>query len=86
LLNDTTTVEEYERQRFLRLKARAWPGGEAVVEFDATDRDGRCFLLMRERASNGPLAAIPHNFVDPILRARNHETLRRLALLAEKHH
>jgi hypothetical protein len=29
---------------------------------------------------------LPHRVVDPLLRTRNHETLRRLALLAEKHH
>jgi hypothetical protein len=86
LLNDTTTVEQYEPLRFLQLRVRAWPTGEGHVEFVATDRDGDCHLLMREQAVKGPLAVLPHTVVDPLLRTRNHETLRRLALLAEKHH
>jgi polyketide cyclase/dehydrase/lipid transport protein len=85
VLNDTTTVAQYEPNRFLQLKVRAWPTGAGIVEFVLTDRDGDCDLLMRERAVSGPLALVPHPLVDPVLRLRNHETLRRLALLAEKH-
>lgn len=86
LIDDTTTVEEYEPLRRLRLRVRAWPTGEGVVEFVATDRDGDCHLVMEEQVTKGPLAALPHLLIDPALRARNHETLRRLALLAEKRH
>jgi hypothetical protein len=86
VIDDTTTVEQYEPLRFLQLRVRAWPTGEGLVEFVATDRDGDCHLVMREQAVKGPLAALPHRVVAPLLRTRNHETLRRLALLAEKHH
>jgi hypothetical protein len=41
---------------------------------------------MREQAVKGPAAAVPESLTDPILHARNYETLRRLALLAERHH
>jgi uncharacterized protein YndB with AHSA1/START domain len=83
VLNDTTTVEQYEPDRFLQLKVRAWPTGAGIVEFVGTDVAGQCRLVMRETAVSGPFAAVPRPLVDPILRARNHETLRRLALLAE---
>ncbi|WP_460663532.1 SRPBCC family protein [Kribbella swartbergensis] len=86
VLDDTTTVQQYEPLRFLQLRVRAWPTGEGQVEFVATDRDGHCHLVMREEPVKGPAATIPHALIDPILRARNHETLRRLALLAERNH
>lgn len=85
LLHDTTKVEQYEPLRFLQLQVRAWPTGEGRVEFVATDRDGDCHLVMREHVVRGPMAALPQSVVDPLLRLRNHESLRRLALLAEKH-
>lgn len=83
LIDDATTVEQYEPLRFLRLKVRAWPTGEGIVEFEANDKDAQCHLVMRERTSKGPAALIPEAMVDPILRLRNAETLQRLALLAE---
>jgi hypothetical protein len=83
LINDATTVELYEPLRFLRLKVRAWPTGEGIVEFEATDKDNECHLVMRERTSKGPASLIPEVMVDPVLHLRNAETLERLALLAE---
>jgi len=83
LINDATTVELYEPLRFLRLKVRAWPTGEGIVEFEATDKDTQCHLVMRERTSKGPATLIPDAMIDPVLRLRNAETLERLALLAE---
>ncbi|WBQ08296.1 SRPBCC family protein [Kribbella sp. CA-293567] len=83
LINDATTVQQYEPLRHLELKVRAWPTGEGMVEFVATDRDGECLLVMRERTLKGPAALIPEAVLDPVLRVRNAETLERLALLAE---
>ncbi len=85
LIDDTTTVQQYEPLRYLELKVRAWPTGEGKVEFVATDRDGNCHLVMREQTSKGPAALIPEAVIDPVLRLRNAETLQRLALLAEGH-
>ncbi|MEV5967003.1 SRPBCC family protein [Kribbella sp. NPDC051952] len=84
LLHDSTTVEQYEPLRFLRLTVRAWPTGEGIVEFEATDQNGRCHLTMREHTAKGPATLIPDAIVDPILHVRNTETLRRLAFLAER--
>jgi uncharacterized protein YndB with AHSA1/START domain len=86
LLNDTTTVQEYEPLRLLRLTVRAWPTGEGIVEFVATEKDGQCHLTMHEHSSKGPAALIPDPVADPILHVRNAETLERLALLAEGRH
>jgi uncharacterized protein YndB with AHSA1/START domain len=83
LIKDTTTIEEHEPLRYLRLRVRAWPTGEGIVEFEATDKDRRCHLVMREHAANGPARLIPMALADPVLHARNAETLARLALLAE---
>ena len=83
LIDDATTVEQYEPLRFLQLKVRAWPTGEGIVELVATDQDGQCHLVMRERTSKGPATLIPDAVIDPVLRLRNAETLERLALLAE---
>jgi hypothetical protein len=83
LIDDTTTVEQYEPLRFLRLKVRAWPTGEGRVELEADDRGGQCHLTMREKATKGAAALIPDLIADPLLAVRNAEALRRLALLAE---
>lgn len=83
LIHDTTTIEEHEPLRYLRLRVRAWPTGEGIVEFEATDQDGRCRLVMREHAAKGPATLIPKALIDPVLHARNAETLARLAVLAE---
>jgi uncharacterized protein YndB with AHSA1/START domain len=86
LINDTTTVEQYEPLHYLRLRVRAWPTGEGVVEFEATERDGQCHLVMREHPAKGPATLLPKPLVDQILHLRNAETLERLALLAEGRH
>ena len=57
-----------------------------MVDPGSGDRDGDCHLVMREQSVKGPAAAVPSSLIDPILHVRNHETLRRLALLAERHH
>lgn len=83
LIDDTTTVEEYVPLMFLRLRVRAWPTGEGRVEFEATEKDGGCRLVMREHAVKGPAALLPQAALDPVLSLRNTETLRRLRLIAE---
>jgi hypothetical protein len=86
LINDLTTAVQYEPLRLLQLKVRAWPTGEGLVDFEASDRAGDCHLIMREAATKGPATLIPAAVTDPVLHARNDETLKRLALLAEGRH
>lgn len=83
LIDDTTTVEEYEPLRLLQLKVRAWPAGEGRVRLEAEDRDGQCHLVMREQVVKGPAALLPAALTDPFLAVRNTEALRRIRLIAE---
>jgi hypothetical protein len=84
LIDDTTTALEYEPLSRLRLKVRVWPAGAGEVEFQVTESSEGCRIVMLEQATGGVAALVPSPLTDVILRARNAETLRRLALLAEK--
>jgi len=84
LIDDTTTVLEYDPLRKLRLRVRAWPAGEGEVEFRVTETPEGCLVSMRERVSGGLALFVPPVAADLALRPRNTETLRRLALLVEK--
>jgi hypothetical protein len=83
LIDDTTSVLEYEPLSRLRLRVRAWPAGHGEVDFRATTVDTGCRLVMSEQATSGPASMLPASVQDMFLGARNAETLRRLALLAE---
>jgi hypothetical protein len=85
LLNDTTTAVELDPGRMLRLKARAWPAGEADVRIEAVPTPSGCTISISEDAVDGPATLIPQPVRTAMLRLRNTETLRRLALLAEGH-
>ena len=82
LVNDTTTVEEYEPDRRLVLTARGWPMGAARVELTGEPRGTGSTVLIRETPVSGPAAWL-RDLLEPLLFLRNRETLRRLALLAE---
>jgi Polyketide cyclase / dehydrase and lipid transport len=84
LIDDTTKALDYEPLVRLRLRVRVWPVGEGEVEFEATESGGGCRMVMREKTTSGPVALLPSAATDVMLRARNAETLQRLALLAEK--
>ncbi len=83
LLDDTTTVEQSVPEHSLRLRARAWPAGEAdvLIEVDATVAG--CRVTMTEDACKGPGLLIPRPLRSLGLRPRNGESLQRLAYLAE---
>jgi hypothetical protein len=83
LLDDTTSVVASEPGRRLRLRARGWPLGEADVVLVLEDRDDGCLITMEERVVRGPGAMVPEPVLDPAVRWRNVEALRRLALIAE---
>jgi hypothetical protein len=85
LLDDTTTVLEYEPLSRLRLRLRIWPAGHGEVEFRAAEVPTGCQLVMTEQATSGPVALLPSRLADLVLHPRNDEALRRLKLLAEKH-
>ena len=84
LINDSTDVLEASSPSYLRLKARAWPGGVAHVEFTLEPEDGGTRVTIREDAVSGPGRLMPGPLRQPALHWRNSETLRRLAFLAER--
>ncbi|QZY29882.1 SRPBCC family protein [Nocardioides coralli] len=84
LLDDTTEALECEPQRLLRLSARAWPAGRAEVTFRTRAQRNRVEVVIEEDAVSGPGRMVPSVARQPLLHWRNEETLRRLALLAER--
>lgn len=84
LLSDTTRVEECDAGRRLLLTARGWPLGEARVEL-VIEPDGpeSCTVTITEDAVSGPGSLPPRLVRQAMIVPRNHETLKRLAYLAE---
>ncbi|GAB2968102.1 SRPBCC family protein [Frigoribacterium salinisoli] len=83
VVDDSTSLEEWDPPRRAVLLARGWPLGEARVTIDVQDRAGGCLVRLREDAVSGPGALVPRPVADLALRLRNHEALQRLAWLAE---
>lgn len=83
LLHDTTRSRGAEPPHRLQLRARAWPTGEADIEFLVEPHDQGCIVRVREQTSSGPALLIPPFIEGPLLRWRNSETLRRLSFIAE---
>ena len=84
LLNDTTSVTAIDRGRFLALRARAWPAGEADVQITVEPLAGGCRVSIAEDVAAGPGRLVPKILLNLILHWRNVESLRRLAYLAER--
>ncbi len=83
LLDDTTHSRGAEPPHRLRLRARAWPTGEAEIEFRVEPHDQGCVVTIEENAASGPATLIPSVVQEPILNWRNSETLRRLSFISE---
>ncbi len=83
LIDDNTEVLECEPGRRLKLRARAWPAGEAEVEILLEADGAGCRVEINEDAVSGPGRLLPKPLRDPMLAWRNVETLRRLAFVAE---
>ena len=84
-IRDSSVSEAVEPDRALSLRVKAFPAGSARVRIvlEPTD-DGGTEIIMEEH----PLEGFARRFDNPLqraaLRARNVESLRRLARLAEK--
>lgn len=85
LIDDSTSMLEWDPPRRAVLQARLWPVGEATVTLDVEAVDGGCTVTLTETPSSGPFAMLPRPVVDLPMKARNVETLSRLAYLAEGH-
>lgn len=83
LINDSTSLLEWDPPRRAVMQARLWPIGEATVALDVEPAEDGCAVTMTETPSTGPFAALPRPVADLPIRVRNVETLHRLAYLAE---
>jgi len=73
-----------EKDQRLRLKARLWPLGEAIVDIRLAPSSGDATrVTIEEDFEQGPLRWLQNKANDMILHQRNVEALRRLADLAE---
>lgn len=83
VVDDDTEVLDCDPGRFLRLRARGWPLGEADVSITVTASGPGTLVRIDEEAVSGPGAWVPRPVEAPLIRWRNTEALRRLALVAE---
>jgi hypothetical protein len=83
LIDDTTSILEWDPPRHAKLKARGWPAGSAHVVLDVQPEPGGCRVTITEDAVEGPGTLIPKPVRAAAMLWRNKETLQRLAYLAE---
>lgn len=84
LLHDTTVSRGAKPPQRLQLKARAWPSGEAHVDFQVDPHDQGAVVTVSEHAVSGPATLVPGPIEAALLKWRNSETLRRLAFISER--
>ena len=83
LIDDATTMLEWDPPRRMVMQPKGWPLGEARVTLEVRTLPDGCEVRMTEEAVRGPGRLVPAPAMDLLLHARNVETLRRLAYLAE---
>jgi hypothetical protein len=83
LISDTTQVVEVEPARRLRMHARMWPLGEALVELRMESQGAGSEIVMAEAPAGGPALWLDNPLERFYLRRRNIESLARLAALVE---
>lgn len=84
LVSDETEVLESVPGSLMRLRAAAWPSGEAGVTIRLQPVGGGTEVTIEEDAIAGPGRLVPKPLRDVGLKWRNTETLRRLAFVAER--
>lgn len=83
LVQDRTKVLASEPPRVLELDVAVWFLGRGPVRFEIEPLGpSSCRVTMKERMAKGVLSIPPESVVDPLLTARNTETLGRLAAIA----
>lgn len=83
LINDSTSLLEWNPPRRAAMQARLWPVGEATVTLDVEPVAEGSRVTLTEEPTRGPMTLLPSPLVDASFKVRNNETLRRLAYLAE---
>jgi hypothetical protein len=82
-IKDSTSVEEMELNRYLQLRARAWPLGEARVRIILKPYNSdQTMVTIDEVVIAGIGSSIPEAIISPLFKARNDEALRRLSDIA----
>ncbi len=84
IVDDNTEVLEAEPARYLKLRARGWPMGEAQVTMTITPAGDDTRVEIVEEAVSGPAVLVPKPAMDLMIKIRNVESLRRLAFIAER--
>lgn len=82
VINDTTTVLEYDEPRRMVIQARGWPVGEARVEVEVEPHPRGSRVTLRENPVKGPGSLVPGFIAQPGIWFRNHESIRRLGWVA----
>jgi uncharacterized protein YndB with AHSA1/START domain len=83
VIDDSTEVREMVPARRIRLRARAWPAGEADVTIDLEPAGTGTMVTITEDVASGPGRLVPSPLRNVLLDWRNRETLKRLAYLSE---
>lgn len=83
MIDDHTRVLESLPGSMLRLRARAWPIGEADVRISLNAAGSKTEVVIEEAVAEGPGKLIPPPITGLGLKWRNVETLRRLAFVVE---
>ena len=78
---DRTTVRSVDRPTTLEMLVRARPAIEAVVRFEVADSSSGCVLTMRETPVG--VYRLFSAAAQPLIRARNERSLRRLRSFVE---
>ena len=84
-VKDKTVALEATPPQRLVMNVRVLPIGHGIVTFELRDSGSGTLVRMEERPAGGPIKAILPA-VDPLVKLRNAETLRRLKNLAESRH
>lgn len=83
-IKDYTEVTAHTPARLLVLRVRAWPVGEGEVRLELAEHVGGTRITMREKPTAGPGRFLPGLLINWLLRARNRESLARLADICER--
>ena len=84
-VKDKTVSLEAERPHRLGMNVRVWPVGHGIVTFQLEETGSATLVRMKEVPAGGPLKVL-WPVLDPLVKLRNAETLRRLKRLAESRH
>ena len=79
VIPDSTEVIDVEPDRRLKLRVRSRPIVVAEATFELVGDGTRCVVTLTEEPAFRPLADIVRPITDPVIHARNHRSLARLA-------